>query len=95
LLAEAEQTLCVIDQKIKTEVTTPLSSGYHPELDASPELDARQANYFQGLIGDLWWIVELGRVEIKVGVALLSLFLAAPKDGHLEEVFHVFAYMKA
>jgi hypothetical protein len=28
-------------------------------------------------------------------VALLSQSLAAPREGHLEEVFHVFAYLKA
>jgi hypothetical protein len=94
-VADVERTLDEIDMKLKTKVTTPLSTGYRPELDASPELDDRQANYFQGLIGVLRWIVELGRVDINVGVALLSQFLAAPREGHLEEVFHVFAYLKA
>jgi hypothetical protein len=94
-VAESERTLGEIDQKLKTKVTTPLSTGYRPELDATPELDDRQANYYQGLIGVLRWIVELGRIDINVGVALLSQFLAAPREGHLEEVFHVFAYLKA
>jgi hypothetical protein len=49
-VAEVERTLGEIDQKLMTMVTTPLSSGYRPELDATPELDDRQAKYFQGLI---------------------------------------------
>jgi hypothetical protein len=33
--------------------------------------------------------------NINVGVALLSLLHAAPREGHLEEIFHLFAYLKA
>jgi hypothetical protein len=59
------------------------------------ELDDRRANYFQGLIGVLRWIVELGRIDIMVAVAMLSRYLANPREGHLEEAFHIFAYLKA
>jgi hypothetical protein len=46
------------------------------------------------LVGVLRWIVELGRVDILTPVAFLSRFLAAPREGHLEAAFHVFAYLK-
>jgi hypothetical protein len=94
-VAEVKWTLDEIYQKLKTKITTALSTGYRPELDATPELHDRQANYFQGLIGVLRWVVELGPIDINASVALLSQFLAAPREGHLEEVFHVFAYLKA
>jgi hypothetical protein len=68
-VAEVDQTLGEVNQKLKTKGTTPLSSGYRPELDATPELDDLQATYFQGLIGVLRWIVELGRIDINVGTA--------------------------
>ena len=55
----------------------------------TPELDAKRANYNQGLIGVLRWICELGRIDIIVDVAMLPRFLAAPGRGHLE-----FAYLK-
>ena len=42
----------------------------------------------------LWWIVELGRVDILVPVAMLSRYLTPPRRGHLDQVFHVFAYLK-
>jgi hypothetical protein len=45
------------------------------------------------LIGILRWIVELGRIDITVAVVLLSRFLAAPREGHLEQAFHIFAYL--
>ena len=72
----------------------PMSQGYRPEADTTPELDAKRANYFQGLIGVLRWICELGRVDILVDLAMLSRFLASPRRGHLDQAFHIFAYLK-
>ena len=63
-------------------------------MDQSPELDAQRANYFQGLIGVLRWIIELGRIDIMVAVSMLSRYLANPRVGHLEETLHIFAYLK-
>jgi hypothetical protein len=45
-------------------------------------------------MGVLRWIIELGRVDIIVEVGLLSRFQASPREGHLEQLFHVFAYLK-
>ena len=93
-LADVERELAEIGQTLKSKVSTPLSADYRPELDTTPELDARRANYYQGLIGVLRWIVELGRIDIIVPIALLSRFLALPREGHLEQVLHCFAYLK-
>jgi hypothetical protein len=49
---------------LPTKVTTPLSSGYRPEIDATAELDDERQNYFQGLIAVLRWICELGRIDL-------------------------------
>jgi len=46
------------------------------------------------LIGVLRWIIELGRIDIHVHVAMLSSFLASPREGHLQEALHIFAYLK-
>jgi hypothetical protein len=46
------------------------------------------------LIGVLHWIVELGRMDIIVPVSLLSRFLVSPREGHLQQAFHIFAYLK-
>jgi hypothetical protein len=92
-VADVQRTLNDVGQRLKTKVTTPMADKYRPELDASPELNDEQANYFQGLIGILRWIVELGRLDIMVAVALLSRFLVVPREGHLEQAFHIFAYL--
>jgi hypothetical protein len=46
------------------------------------------------LIGVLRWAVEIGRLDILLEVSLLSSHLALPRKGHLEQVYHIFAYLK-
>ena len=43
---------------LPAKAKTPLKSGYRPELDVSPVLNATEASYYQSLIGVLHWIVE-------------------------------------
>jgi hypothetical protein len=42
----------------------------------------------------LWWIVELGHLDINVKVSMMSLHLALPRAGHMKEIYHIFAYLK-
>jgi hypothetical protein len=58
----------------------------------SDECDDDRASHYQQLIGVLPWAVELGRLDIYTEVALLSQHLALPRVGHLEVVYHIFAY---
>ena len=71
-----------------------MASGYRPELDSSPYLDPSRASYFMSLKGILRWAIELGRIDIMVEAGLLSRFQAAPREGHLEQMFHIMAYLK-
>ena len=48
------------------KVDTPLPANWHPKLDISPELMYDEAAYYTSLIGNLQWIVKLGRIEITV-----------------------------
>jgi hypothetical protein len=63
-------------------------------LDQTAELDAQRLNYYQGLVGVLRWICELGRVDILMPVSLMSRYLVSAREGHLQQLFHVFAYLK-
>ena len=69
-------------------------ASYRPEIDVSLELNHCDASYYESLIGVLWWIVELGRVDISLEVSMLSSHLALPHEGHLEQVFQIFGYLK-
>jgi hypothetical protein len=37
--------------------------------------------------------VELGRIDIITEVSMFSTYLCLPREGHLEAVFRVFAYL--
>ena len=39
--------------------------------------------------------MELGRVDIDVEVSMMASHLALPREGHLKELFHIFAHLKA
>jgi hypothetical protein len=73
---------------------TPMRTLYCPMLDVSAELDAEEGSYYMSLIGILRWMVELGRVDICLEVSLLSSHLALPRRGHMDQVLHIFAYLK-
>ena len=79
---------------LAAKAVTPLSHGYRPEVDVSPELGPDESSYYHSLIGILRWIVELGRVDLNCEVSMMSSHLALPREGHLQEVFHIFAYLK-
>lgn len=77
------------------KVSSPWLNDYRPELDVSPELKPPEAAHYQSLIGILRWIVELGRADITAEASLMASCLALPREGHLEIVYRIFAYLKA
>ena len=83
------------NQRLPTKCGTPLKSGYRPELDTSQELKHDGLQRYQELLGMLGWAVELGRVDILLETALMSTHLALPGRGHLEQLYHIFGYLKA
>ena len=89
-----EQILQKGSQKLPSKCKTPLSSSYRPELDTSPELKESGLQRYQELIGVLRWAVELGRVDILLETSMMSMYLALPRRRHLEQLYHVFGYLK-
>ena len=67
----------------KKKIETPISAGYKPELDSTAELDPEWLNYFQGLIGVLRWICELGRLDIVLPSSIVKV-PCFPQMGTLE-----------
>ena len=93
-LKVVEDELALVGKSLKRKAISPMASGYRPELDSSPYLNADRASYFMSLMGILRWAIELGRIDIMVEAGLLSRFQAAPREGHLEQMFHIMAYLK-
>ena len=89
-----EETLQKMGQRLPSKCKTPLAYGYRPELDVTPELKADGLQQYQELIGILWWAVELGQVDILMETSMMLTHLAMPRWGHLEQVHHIFGYLK-
>ena len=75
-------------------VETPMSMTYLPELDITEELSEQDVTFYQELIGVLRWATEIGRVDILLEVSLLSQYQANPREGHLEQLLHIFGYLR-
>ena len=70
---------------LSMKINTPLSNGYRPALNSSPELDVADGTYYQSLIGILRWMVDLCRTNICWEVSMMSSHLALPIEGHLSQ----------
>ena len=93
-ITNVQEKLAARNMVLPTKCYTPLSIGYCPEDDVSPELDQDDTTYYQELIGVLHWAIELGRIDIACEVSMLSSHLALPREGHLTQAIHVFGYLK-
>ena len=89
-----EEQLFKRNQKLPSRVTTPIAQGFIAELDVTPELTPANITLFQEYIGVLRWAAEIGRVDILTELSMLSAYQASPRQGHLEQVYHIFAYLK-
>ena len=56
---------------------TPLNKNDHPELDTSEILEGDMAAKYLTMVGQLQWLVTLGRFDIHAQVAAMSRFRAA------------------
>jgi hypothetical protein len=94
-IANVEAKLDESGQRLPTRCATPMQANYRPELDVTPELKLDGIRYFQELIGILRWAAEIGRIDIVIEVSMLSTHLAMPREGHLQQAYHIFGYLKA
>lgn len=68
---------------------------YHPELNVTPHLQGEEIQFFQSQISILRWMIELGRLDICINVALLSSYLTTRRQGHMEPIYCTYGYLKA
>ena len=75
-------------------VEMPISMTYVLELDVTEELNKKDVTFFQELIGVLRWATEIGRVDILHEVSFLSQYQANAREGHLEQLLHIFGFLR-
>jgi hypothetical protein len=73
----------------------PMASSYRPEFDITLLLKEDDITFYQSQISILRWMVELGRFDVYVNVAMLPCYLVQPRQGHLEAIFNIYGYLKA
>ena len=93
-MKNVEEYLSRKSKSLPGRVKSPWTSNYRPEADTSPELPPSEAAYYQSLIGILRWITELGRIDITMETSAMASMMAMPRQGHLEQLLHMFAYLK-
>ena len=68
----------------------PLEAG---ELDQSDFCNEKGTKQYQTLIGQLHWLISLGRFDIAVYTMSLSMYRAQPQMEHLDRVKRIFGYL--
>ena len=72
---------------------TPLDKNDQPELDDTELLTGESNQHYLTMIGQLQWLVTLGRFDIHAQVTTMSRFRSAPRKGHLERLQRIYGYV--
>ncbi|KAL7570791.1 hypothetical protein ACA910_014420 [Epithemia clementina (nom. ined.)] len=75
------------------KMKTPLEPGDHPEIGDSPECDEKDQSRYLTMIGQLQWLVALGRFDIFCATMTMSKFRPAPKEGHISRLKRMYGYI--
>ena len=73
--------------------SSPLEKGDHPEIDDSVELELEDIKKYQSMIGNLQWVVQIGRFDVTTAVMTLASFRANPRQGHLDRCKRIYGYL--
>ena len=71
---------------------TPLDKNDHPELDTSEILEGDMAAKYLTTVGQLQWLVTLGRFDLHAQVATMSRLRATPRQGHMDRLKRIYSY---
>ena len=72
---------------------TPLDKNDHPELDDTELLTGESKQHYLTMIGQLQWLVTLGRFDIHAQVTTMSRLRSAPRKVHLERLQRIYGYV--
>ena len=72
---------------------TPLEPNDHPAIDESIICEPQDVDKYLTTIGQLQWLVTLGRFYIFSAVITFSRFRTMPRNGHLQRVKRIIGYV--
>ena len=73
---------------------SPLEPNDHPELDESAVLNEDGRAKYLSLIGQLQWLVTLGRFDVMAATTTMARFRTEPRIGHLNRLKRIYGYLK-
>ena len=62
-------------------------------MDTSDILEGQQVNHYLAMVGQLQWLITLGRFDTQAQVISMSRFRAQPRQRHLERLQRIYAYV--
>jgi hypothetical protein len=65
------------------KVGLPHDPNYHPELDNTELISAKDQSKYRSLVGSVNWMVTLGRFDIHYAVNTLAQYTVAPREGFI------------
>ena len=92
---EVEKRAAVYEMHLPNRAVAPMRSNYSPELDLTSKLNDDGVSWYQGMIGTLRWLIEIGRVNLSHSVSIMSSFMVSPRIGNVHEVLHIFSYLRS
>jgi hypothetical protein len=77
-------------------IKTPMSEGYHPEVDDSPLCTEDDSAKYRSIIGCCIciWKIDLGIFDIANDTSAMSRFNMLPREGHLKADKRILSYLK-
>ena len=79
--------------KLPATEKTPTTKSFVPWLDGTEELGHDGIKFFQEMIVMLIWETELLITDILHEVLLLSHYRDSPREGNMEEILHIYAFL--
>jgi hypothetical protein len=73
---------------------TPMSEGYHPEVDGTPFCTREDSARYRSIIGCCICIIVLGRFDIAFATSAMSRFNMAPREVHLKAAKRILVHLK-
>ena len=83
----------LFDTEPSKGLKTPLEKNDHPERDTSEILEGQEINHYLTMVGQLQWLISLGRFDIHSQVITMSRFRAQPRQVHLKRSKRIYAYV--
>jgi hypothetical protein len=75
-------------------IKTPMSEGYHPEVDDSPLCTEDDSAKYRSIIDCCIWIIFLGIFDKAYDTSAVRWFNMSPREGHLKAVKRILSYLK-